>query len=137
MLQSEVGESDLWSGCKEQKRNCRGLTLGLPRCEEIATLAPFSSRYLIVGTEARMRVSSVIFLPSSGTLRSHLISTFFPLRSASLRSLTDFFAAAIEITGRPPRRVERRATGATCTGSAVRSAGVKPDFATEAWEKIR
>ena len=29
----------------------------------------------MVGTEARMRVSSVIFLPSNGTLRSQRIST--------------------------------------------------------------
>ena len=31
--------------------------------------------YLMVGTDARMRVSSVIFLPSRGTLKSQRIST--------------------------------------------------------------
>jgi hypothetical protein len=30
------------------------LTLGLPKCDEMATFAPFSSKYLMVGTEARM-----------------------------------------------------------------------------------
>nr|CAB3445734.1 unnamed protein product [Digitaria exilis] len=40
----------------------------------------------MVGTEARMRVSSVIFCPSSsGTLRSARTNTFFPFRSASPR----------------------------------------------------
>ena len=29
-------------------------TLGLPKCDEMATFAPFSSKYLMVGTEARM-----------------------------------------------------------------------------------
>ena len=52
-----------------------GPPLGRPRCEEMPTRAPFSSRYLIVGIEARMRVSSVMVLPSSGTLRSHRMKT--------------------------------------------------------------
>lgn len=52
-----------------------GPPLGRPKWEEIATRAPFSRRYLMVGTEARIRVSSVIFLPSSGTLRSQRMST--------------------------------------------------------------
>lgn len=106
-----------------------GPSFGRPKCEHIVTAAPFSSRYLIVGTanakhkaliarleaartkirarsaahgslekqhyvpEARMRVSSVIVLPSSGTLRSQRMRTFLPLRSASDRSATDFFAS--------------------------------------------
>lgn len=68
-----------------------GPSLGRPRCEERSTLAPLSIRYLIVGTDARMRVSSVIVLPSSGTLRSQRTSTRLPLSSASVRSPTDFF----------------------------------------------
>uniref|UniRef100_J3MGP9 Uncharacterized protein n=1 Tax=Oryza brachyantha TaxID=4533 RepID=J3MGP9_ORYBR len=53
------------------------------------TLAPFSIKYLMVGTDARMRVSSVIFWPSSsGTLRSARTNTFFPFRSDSASVLT-------------------------------------------------
>merc|ERR1719498_27523 len=68
-----------------------GPDLGRPRCDERSTLAPFSIRYLTVGTDARMRVSSVIVLPSSGTFRSQRTRTFLPLRSASVRSPTDAF----------------------------------------------
>lgn len=58
------------------------------------TLAPFSRRNLMVGTEARMRVSSVIFwASSSGTLRSARTNTFFPFRSASPRVPTLLFVA--------------------------------------------
>jgi hypothetical protein len=58
------------------------------------TLAPFSRRNLMVGTEARMRVSSVIFWASSrGTLRSARTNTFFPFRSASPRVPTLLFVA--------------------------------------------
>lgn len=57
------------------------------------TLAPLLIKYLIVGTAARILVSSVMFwLSSRGTLRSALTKTFFPLRSAALRSPTLFFA---------------------------------------------
>jgi hypothetical protein len=45
-----------------------------------ATRAPLPTRYLIVSTEARIRVSSVIFLPSRGTLRSQRIRTCEPRR---------------------------------------------------------
>jgi hypothetical protein len=46
-----------------------------PKWEETATRAPLSKRYLMVGTEALIRVSSVIFLPSKGTLRSQRMRT--------------------------------------------------------------
>ncbi|BAS99054.1 Os06g0668250, partial [Oryza sativa Japonica Group] len=50
------------------------------------TLAPFPIKNLMVGTDARMRVSSVIFwLSSSGTFRSARRNTFFPFRSDSVR----------------------------------------------------
>ena len=51
-----------------------------------AILAPCSVRYSIVGSEARMRVSSVILPPSRGTLKSTRTRTRLPLTS---RSLTD------------------------------------------------
>ncbi len=46
------------------------------------TLAPFFMRYSMVGTVARIRVSSVIFFPSRGTFRSTRTNTRLPLRSA-------------------------------------------------------
>jgi len=72
-----------------------GPDLGRPRCDESSTFAPFSTRYLTVGTDARMRVSSVMVLPSSGTLRSQRTSTLLPFRSASDRSPTDFLAISM------------------------------------------
>lgn len=58
------------------------------------TLAPLDIKYLIVGTAARMRVSSVILKESSkGTLRSALINTFFPFKSPSFKLPTLFFVA--------------------------------------------
>src|SRR4026208_2199549 len=51
-------------------------------------LAPLSRSSLRVGNEARIRPSSVIVCPSSGTLRSQRISTRLPARSP--RSETDF-----------------------------------------------
>ena len=53
---------------------------GRPRWEHRITAAPLSSRYLMVGSAALMRVSSVMFLSaSSGTLKSQRTSTFLPL----------------------------------------------------------
>merc|ERR1719486_1088939 len=69
-------------------------SLGRPRCEHIATLAPLSRRYLTVGTDARMRVSSPMTPSLMGTLRSQRMRTFLPLRSASERSATDFLASS-------------------------------------------
>merc|ERR1712032_737582 len=90
-----------------------GPALGRPKCEERRTLAPFSIKYLTVGTEARMRVSSVIVLPLSGTLRSQRTSTFLPLRSASVRSPTDFLAISMvfarETRDEPMREPDREA----------------------------
>ena len=54
---------------------------GLPRCEQTATPAPASSRYSSVGTEARMRASSVTRPSSSGTFRSARTSTRAPDQS--------------------------------------------------------
>src|SRR5512133_4036292 len=51
-------------------------------------LAPLSRSALRVGSEARIRPSSVIVCPSSGTLRSQRMSTRLPARSP--RSETDF-----------------------------------------------
>ncbi len=52
---------------------------GRPRCDVTMTAAPASSAALIAGTDARMRVSSVIApLSSCGTLRSARIKTRLP-----------------------------------------------------------
>ena len=63
-----------------------GLPFGRPRWEARMTPAPCSSAYLMVGSEARMRLSLVISCPplASGTLKSTRMKTRFPLRSRSL-----------------------------------------------------
>ncbi|GJN31586.1 hypothetical protein PR202_gb20001 [Eleusine coracana subsp. coracana] len=59
------------------------------------TFAPLLIRCLMVGMEAWMWVSSVMFyLSSRGTLRSVCRSTCFPSRSAMVRSSTVFFTIA-------------------------------------------
>ena len=56
----------------------------------------------MVGTDARMRVSSVIFwASSSGTLRSARTNTFFPFRSASPRVPTLLLVAITPCTHAP------------------------------------
>merc|ERR1719502_1149016 len=75
-----------------------GPSFGRPRWDERSTFAPLSIRYFTVGTDARMRVSSVMVLPSSGTFKSQRTRTFLPLRSASARSPTDFLAISMSAT---------------------------------------
>src|SRR4051794_28218129 len=58
-------------------------SVGRPRCEVTMTAAPLSSACWIPGTEARMRVSSVMRPSSMGTLRSARMNTFLPRRSTS------------------------------------------------------
>ena len=62
--------------------NPRGLnspSVGRPRCEVTITAAPASSACWIAGTEARMRVSSVMLPASScGTFRSARMKTRLP-----------------------------------------------------------
>ena len=62
-----------------------GLTcpFGRPRCDARIAVAPLSSAYRIVGTDARMRVSSVTTPFSSGTLKSTRMNTRRPARSRS------------------------------------------------------
>ena len=59
--------------------------LGLPRWEQAMTAAPLSSRYLMVGSAATMRLSLVIAPVSLswGTLKSQRSRTFLPLTSTS------------------------------------------------------
>ena len=59
-----------------------------------STLAPASRSWLRVGSDARIRPSSVIVSPSSGTFRSQRISTRLPRRSP--RSATDFTAQSFQ-----------------------------------------
>ncbi len=59
-------------------------SFGRPRCEVTISAAPLSSARRMPGTEARMRVSSVMRpLSSCGTLRSARIKTRLPRRSRS------------------------------------------------------
>ncbi len=60
-----------------------GSPLGRPRWEITATRAPASTSRVRVGSAARMRPSSVIVVPSSGTLRSARTSTRLPRSSPS------------------------------------------------------
>ena len=55
-----------------------GAPFGRPRCAVTTTRAPASASSLIVGTLARIRPSSVIRAPSSGTLRSERTRTRLP-----------------------------------------------------------
>ena len=56
---------------------------GRPRCEARIAVAPCSSAYVIVGSDARMRVSSPTTPFSIGTLKSTRMNTRFPRRSRS------------------------------------------------------
>ena len=58
--------------------------LGRPRCVITTSDAPLSRIYLIVGRAALIRVLSVTTPSLRGTLKSTLIRTLLPLRSASL-----------------------------------------------------
>ena len=71
-------------------RDSSGTTLpfGRPRWAIRMTLAPSSRSAVIVGSAALIRPSSVIVVPSSGTLKSARIRTRLPLRSP--RSLSVF-----------------------------------------------
>src|SRR5579883_2041429 len=61
-----------------------GLPLGRPRCEARIRRAPCSTAYRIVGSVARIRVSSVMDpASSSGTLKSTRIKTRLPVRLMS------------------------------------------------------
>ena len=77
-----------------------GLTwpFGRPRWAMTMILAPASRSWSRVGSEARIRPSSVIVSPSSGTFRSQRISTRLPRRSP--RSATDFTSWSFR---QPPR----------------------------------
>ena len=88
-----------------------GAPLGRPRCAATTTRAPASSRVRIVGTLARIRPSSVIRSPSSGTLRSERTSTRLPRRSP--RSSSCFIGLLRRIRLRPDRseRTGRRRIG--------------------------
>ena len=72
-----------------------GLTLpsGLPRWLAMTGIPPCSRIYLMVGSDALILVSSVIFISSSrGTLKSTRTKTFLPLIA---RSLTENFATIL------------------------------------------
>ena len=60
---------------------------GRPRWEQRMTAALWSSRYLMVGRAATMRLSEVMTPSLSGTLKSQRTSTFLPFTSMSS---TDF-----------------------------------------------
>lgn len=69
----------------------------------------------MVGTDARMRVSSVMVLPSSGTLRSQRTRTRLPAMSAGLRSLMDFLVVAAAVA--------MRTVGTGAAGAVTRREG--------------
>lgn len=68
--------------------------LGRPRCEHRISFAPWPSRYLIVGSDSTIRLSSVMLpSPSRGTLKSQRARTFLPFTSISS---IDFLLSAIQ-----------------------------------------
>src|SRR5690606_2638756 len=69
-----------------------GSPLGRPRCEIATTLAPASVSLRIVATDARILPSSVMRLPSSGTLRSHRTIALLPARSPRLARVRNVIA---------------------------------------------
>src|SRR5262245_41777610 len=60
-----------------------GFPLGLPRWEARMSMPPFSITYLIDGSDALIRVSSVILPSEIGTLKSTRMNTRLPVRSRS------------------------------------------------------
>ena len=75
-----------------------GLPFGRPRWLASTTVAPRSSAYLIVGSEARMRVSSPMTPFSSGTLKSTRTNT---RRPDSSRSVMDSFGTGPRVPTGP------------------------------------
>ena len=67
-----------------------GAPFGRPRCDTTVTRAPASRSALSVGRTARMRPSSVISSPSSGTFRSARRSTRRPATPSLRRSSSVF-----------------------------------------------
>ena len=76
----------------------------------------------MVGMEERIRVSSVIFLPSRGTFTSHRTRTFLPLRSDSLRSSMDFLASRAK--SKEAGAVKVRTPKAGVVGAKAEAAGM-------------
>src|SRR5574339_412805 len=61
-----------------------GCPFGRPRCEARMTVAPLSSAYWMVGSDARTRVSSPIVPFLIGTLKSTRTKARLPARSRSV-----------------------------------------------------
>src|SRR5699024_10478875 len=78
------------TGAREYRGS--GSPFGRPRGAHTTTRAPTSTSRVIVGSEARIRPSSVMVSPSRGTLRSERTRTRLPRRSPrSARVFTDAF----------------------------------------------
>ena len=83
------------------------LPLGRPRCDARITVAPLSSAYLIVGSEALIRVSSPITPFLIGTLKSTRMKTRFPPRSRSeIDSFTTYSPLFRSMSARSTQRLE-------------------------------
>lgn len=78
--EGDVGAEQLTEagGGRGEEKAGSGAPLGRPRCEATITRAPASASALTVGTTARMRPSSVMVVPSSGTFRSARTKTRLP-----------------------------------------------------------
>ena len=94
----------------------------------------------MVGMEDLIRVSSVIFLPSRGTLTSHLTRTFLPLRSASERSSMDFLASRAKSNWAGAEKVRTPKAGVLGTKAATagmaRRAATAENFMVDSWVRI-
>lgn len=106
-----LGEGDVGAeefteagGGRGEEKAGSGAPLGRPRCEATITRAPASDRALTVGTTARMRPSSVIVVPDSGTLRSARTKTRLPATPSERSSSIVFMQGLPDAVGRSDRR---------------------------------
>ena len=70
---------------------------GRPRCAAITTAAPCANKYLMVGSEALIRPSSVITPSFNGTFKSQRSRTRFPRTSTESRVLIFIKASCLHI----------------------------------------
>src|SRR5690625_2300372 len=94
-----------------------GVPLGRPRCAVRITLAPPSSSVVMVGRAARMRPSSVMVVPSSGTLKSERTRTRLPRRSPRVSMV---FMALLGARGRTCERPRAGRSAARGRPSSLR-----------------
>ena len=80
----DLSKARIWrSPYMRTRQTCDEFNKYLPIWEHRMTLAPLSTRYLMVGRAATIRLSEVILPPLVGTLKSQRHSTRLPATSIS------------------------------------------------------